>query len=183
MLIANQKQQENIAEYILYMYQVEDVVRAYNLDLDRLMAEFVGPQITNPSFTLQYHKWYSSIISQMKAQRIEKTGHLNELKDILIELSYLHNTLINLADDHKYKGLFNSALPFINEFKEKSNLKDKNEIEIAFHALYMKLLMRLKKQEISSATEEAFDSMRILLAYLAKAYHQMKNGSMDFLKN
>jgi hypothetical protein len=43
--------------------------------------------------------------------------------------------------------------------------------------------MRLKKQEISSATEEAFDSMRILLAYLAKAYHQMKNGSMDFLKN
>ena len=66
MLIANQKQQENIAEYILYMYQVEDVVRAYNLDLDRLMAEFVGPQITNPSFTLQYHKWYSSIISQMK---------------------------------------------------------------------------------------------------------------------
>jgi len=183
MLIANQKQQENIAEYILYMYQVEDVVRAYNLDLDRLMAEFVVPQITNPSFTLQYHKWYSSIISQMKAQRIEKTGHLNELKDILIELSYLHNTLINLADDHKYKGLFNSALPFINEFKEKSNLKDKNEIEIAFHALYMKLLMRLKKQEISSATEEAFDSMRILLAYLAKAYHQMKNGSMDFLKN
>jgi hypothetical protein len=79
--------------------------------------------------------------------------------------------------------LFSSALSFINEFKEKSNLKDKNEIEIAFHALYMKLLMRLKKQEISSATEEAFDSMRILLAYLAKAYHQMKNGSMDFLKN
>ena len=68
-------------------------------------------------------------------------------------------------------------------FKEKSNLKDKNQIEIAFHALYMKLLMKLQKKEISPNTEDAFDSMRILLAYLSKSYHKMKNGDLDFLNN
>jgi hypothetical protein len=47
----------------------------------------------------------------------------------------------------------------------------------------MKLLMRLKKQEISSETEEAFDTMRIQLAYLVKAYHQMKNGTLSYLQN
>jgi hypothetical protein len=51
------------------------------------------------------------------------------------------------------------------------------------HAMYMKLLMRLKKQEISSETEEAFDTMRIQLAYLVKAYHEMKNGTLSYLQN
>jgi hypothetical protein len=101
----------------------------------------------------------------------------------LVELSYLHNTLINLTNDHKYKTLFETATPFIDEFKDRSNLKDKNHIEILFHALYMKLLMRLQGKDISAETEEAFDSMRILLAYLARAYGQMKSGSMDFLNN
>ena len=36
MLVAQQKLQENIAEYILYMYQIEDVVRAYNFDIEEI---------------------------------------------------------------------------------------------------------------------------------------------------
>ncbi len=79
--------------------------------------------------------------------------------------------------------MFERALPMIEEFKDKSNLKDKNEIEIAFHAMYMKLLMRLQKKEISAETEDAFDAMRVMLAYLSKAYAQMKAGDMDFLNN
>lgn len=183
MLIAQQKLQENIAEYILYMFQIEDVVRAYDLDIDRLMSEFVDAQIPDPAYAGQYREWYAGIIRQMKMERIEKTGHLHSIKDILVELSYLHNVLMNMANDNKYKGLFEAALPFMNEFKDRSNLKDKNEIELAFHALYMKLLLRLQKKEISAATEEAFDAMRALLAYIAKAYKKMKSGDMDFLNN
>jgi hypothetical protein len=47
----------------------------------------------------------------------------------------------------------------------------------------MKLLLRLQKKEISAETEEAFDSMRIMLAYLSRGYHKMKSGDLDFLKN
>lgn len=183
MLIAQQKSQENIAEYMLYMFQIEDVVRAYDLDVDRIMTEFVDPQISDSSVSADYKKWYEGIARQMKMERIEKTGHLNELNDILVELSYLHNVLMNTSNDSKYKELFEKALPFMNEFKDKSNLKDKNEIELAFNALYMKLLLRLQKKEISSATEEAFTAMSSLLAYIASAYKKMKNGDLDFLKN
>jgi len=52
-----------------------------------------------------------------------------------------------------------------------------------FGAMYMKLLLRLQKKEISAETEEAFDAMRIQLAYLSQAYHKMKRGDLDFLKN
>jgi hypothetical protein len=90
---------------------------------------------------------------------------------------------MNLANDEKYKTLFEAALPFIEEFKEKSNLKDKNTIEVLFQALYMKLLLRLKGKEISAETEEAFDAMRIVLAYISRAYNQMQKGELNFLKN
>jgi hypothetical protein len=46
----------------------------------------------------------------------------------------------------------------------------------------MKLLLKLQKKEISPESEEAFDSMRMLLAYLSKSYHKMKSGDVDFLK-
>jgi hypothetical protein len=183
MFIAQQKLQENIAEYVIYMYQIEDIIRAYDFDEDRIIAEFVQPQLPDASFLTQYKSWYAGLIRQMRDQRIEKKGHLHELNDILVELSYLHNTLLNLANDEKYRTLFETATPYIEEFKDKSNLKEKNHIEILFHALYMKMLLRLKKQEISAETEEAFDAMRILLAYLAKSYRDMKSGSLDFFAN
>lgn len=165
------------------MYQIEDLIRAYDFQLDAIIDSYVRPQLPDNSFIEQYRDWYRELIAQMKSQRIEKQGHLHDLKDILVEMSYLHNTLLNVAGDHKYKTLYEAATSFIEEFKERSNLKDRNHIEILFHALYMKLLMRLQGKEISAETEEAFDAMRILLAYLAKSYHQMKSGSMDFLNN
>ena len=183
MLIAQQKLKENIAEYILYMYQIEDVIRAYQFDLNTILENYVKPQLPDNSFLSQYTKWYTDLITNMKSQRIEKTGHLHEINEVMIEISYLHTTLINMVKDQKYITLFEVAIVNIEDFKEKSNLKDKNHIEIAFHALYMKLLLRLQKKEISAESEAAFDTMRILLAYLAKAYHQMKNGSIDFINN
>ena len=108
---------------------------------------------------------------------------VNEIREIIVELSYLHNTLLNLASDDKYRSSYDRANSYIEEFKQKSNLKEKNNIEILFHAMYMKLLLRLQKKEISSETEEAFDTMRMVLAYLARSYKKMKSGDMDFLKN
>lgn len=183
MLIARQKLNGNIAEYVLYMYQIEDLIRAYQFDLDAIIENYVRPQLPDNSFIEQYKEWYRDLIAQMKSQRLEKQGHLHDLRDILVEMSYLHNTLLNMANDPKYRTVFETAAPYIEEFKERSNLKDKNQIEVIFHALYMKLLLKLQKKEISAETEEAFDAMRVMLAYLSRAYHQMKSGDLNFFNN
>jgi hypothetical protein len=179
MLIARQKRSENIAEYLLYMFQVEDLIRAYDFNLDQIIDQYVRPQLPDASFVEQYRDWYRGLIRSMKAERIEKQGHLHDLKDILVEISYLHNTLLNLLKDEKYAGLYAAAEPIIEEFKQRSNLKDKNNIEVAFQALYMKLLLRLQKKEISAESEHAFDTMRILLAYIAVKYREMQNGELN----
>lgn len=180
MVVAQQKLKENVAEYILYMYQVEDVIRAFQFDLDRIMKDYVAKQLPDASFLEQYRAWYEDLIRKMHSQKIEKSGHLFLIQEVLIELSYLHNTLLNMSSDVRYKELYEAATSHIEAFKDKSNLKDKNHIEILFHALYMKLLLRLQKKEISAETEESFDSMRILAAYLSRAYHQMKSGTLKF---
>ena len=183
MFIAQQKLNENIAEYIIYMYQIEDVIRLYKFDVDTIMSEYVSKQLPDTSFHGQYRAWYSDLISQMKSQRIEEKGHLFLIQEVLIELSYLHNTLLNMTHDVHYKQLYETALEHIESFREKSNLKDKNHIEIVFHALYMKLLLRLQRKEISAETETSFDAMRILIAYLSKAYHEMQAGTFSFSPN
>ncbi len=183
MLVAHQKQNENIAEYILYMYQMEDIIRAFQFDLESIVQHTVLPITDNAAEIAEYRAWYEGLIREMKAQRIELKGHLADIQDIVIELSYLNSTLLTVYNDEKYKMLNNQAVSTLEEFKVKSNLQDKNTIEILLHAMYMKLLMRLKKQEISSETEEAFDTMRIQLAYLVKSYHQMKNGTLSYLQN
>ena len=183
MFIAQQKEKENVAEYMLYMYQIEDVLRAFKFDIDLILESYVKPQVKNDSFLPQYKRWYLELISEMKEQRIQKSGHLLRLKEVLIELSYLHNTLLNTTKDPKYKDIVDRASPLIDEFKDKSNLKKLNNIEVSFHAMYMKLLLKLQKKDISAETEDAFDAIRIMLAYLSRGYAKMKAGDLDFLQN
>ena len=183
MKTAKTKIEENIAEYILYMYQIEDTIRAFNFNIDQIMMHVVQPQLDNPKDIISYKNWYTELINKMKIQGIEKKGHLGELSDVIVELSYLHNTLLTIANDKKYQSLAEKSTSFVDEFKNKSNLKDKNTIELLLHAMYMKLLLKLSKKPISDESEVAFDSMRIQLAYLVAAYHKMKNGNLDFLKN
>ena len=45
MLIAAKKKEENIAEYILYMYQIEDIIRSFQFDIERIMDEYVRQQL------------------------------------------------------------------------------------------------------------------------------------------
>ena len=41
MYIASRKHKENIAEYLLYMWQIEDLIRANGLDIDLIKANVI----------------------------------------------------------------------------------------------------------------------------------------------
>ena len=183
MRVAQQKLKENIAEYLLYMFQIEDVIRSFNFDLDAILDVFVRPTLVDDSFLNQYKTWYSELIVQMQKQGIEKEGHLDSLNEIIIELIYLHNTLLTVVNDEKYTALVTAAKEDIVAFKEKSNFMKRHEIEVLLHAMNMKLQLKVRKQEISTETELAMDKMRVQLAYLSREYGRMKSGESNFIKN
>ena len=42
MFISKQLKQQNIAEYLIYMWQVEDLIRAHGCDLERIRESLVA---------------------------------------------------------------------------------------------------------------------------------------------
>ena len=183
MIILEQKKQTNIAEYVILMYQIEDMVRAYKFDISLIEKQIIAPQAPSQSIHNEMKNWYLGLIKEMKSRGLENKGHAYELNEVMAELVYLHMTLHDAVKDIKYTTLFNSAKEHIEAFRKKSDLGEIHPVEVCFQALYMKLLMKLQKKEISAATEEAFDAMRILVAYIGKAYHQMKSGDMSMFES
>ena len=41
MFIASQKKKENVSEYILYMWQIEDIIRTFQFDIDKIKTNII----------------------------------------------------------------------------------------------------------------------------------------------
>ena len=62
MIIAEQKRKENIAEYLIYMYQVEDMIRANQLDLDSIEQSLISKFEVSYEVKREMREWYKKII-------------------------------------------------------------------------------------------------------------------------
>ncbi|MBM3424921.1 MAG: DUF4924 family protein [Bacteroidetes bacterium] len=176
MLIAQQKQKENIVEYLLYMYQIEDLVRSLHCDFPTIQSKLIPSVLPNPSYRLAYEGWYAQICEELLRTGKQQRGHLYELEEIFTELALLHRTLLEVLKDEKYTALAEQAQKSIEEYAHKSSLLNAHPVEICLHAMYMKLQLKLRKQSISDETEKAMDPLRALLAYLSREYKNMKSG-------
>jgi hypothetical protein len=176
MLIANQKKESNIAEYILYMWQIEALIRSFNFSIYELEDAVISHYGVSGKEQLEITNWYKTLIAEMKSQRIKQTGHLLSLREIIEELLMLHNMLINLFKDEKYLLLYGQALPNIDALLAKSDTTKLNEVEICLNGLFGKLSLKIQKKLISEDTEKAIESFSKLVAYLTHKYHEMKAG-------
>lgn len=183
MLLADSKKQENIIEYLLLMFQTETLVRALNFDVNKIFKQFIAPHIKDEKLASEYKSWYTNVAQELKEYGEESTVHVSDVNEVQMELFYLHNSLLNVFNDELYRSIYEVAAPIIIEFAEKSNSAQLNHVDMAVNALYAKLLLKMSGKEISAASEEAFEQMRKMLAHLARAYHKMKSGEMDFINN
>jgi len=181
--VADNKRNENIAEYILYMWQVEDMVRAMNLDISKVKEMIIDQAEVSESDRIASYQWYENIIAVMKRSQITQQGHLPEVREVLNELQYLHSTLINIIKDQKYLKIYEGALPMINEFREKSGANNPNDIEVCLNGLYRKLMLKLQHKELSKETEEAMEAFRKVIAELVMNYKKMQKGELSFHNN
>ena len=146
MFIASQKRKENIAEYLLYMWQIEDMIRANNLDIDKIRKNVIDKyQLTDEQRT-QLEDWYESLIDMMRREDVAQSGHLQLNKNVIIQLVQLHNALLKDPRFAEYTKQFYATLPFIVELRSKAGTDPKGEIETCFNALYGMLLLRLQSK-------------------------------------
>ena len=111
----------------------------------------------------------------MRLEKVEKSGHVQVVKNMVNELVELHYHLLNQAADAKYRQLFLAAANNLLDYRRKANLpEDVSDVELALHALYGRLMLRLQKKEIHTQTEEAMGTFSRMLGYLAARYKQME---------
>ncbi len=170
MIIASLKKKENIAEYLLYMWQIEDIIRANNLDIDLIIKNIIDKYQLNDQQRKEYIEWYDSLIDMMQRENIINSGHLQLNKNIIIQLTDLHLTLLKDPKFTEYCTLFYKTLPFIVELRSKSNNNNYGEIETCITALYGVLLLRLQQKEITQQTKNAIEQISKFIALLSHYY-------------
>lgn len=179
MLIARQKKNENIAEYLLYMWQVEDIIRANKLDIEQIEANIINQFDQPDEVKKEMIEWYNGLIEMMKIEGVTENGHLQINKNIIIDLTDLHLRLLKSPKESEYIGTYYNTLPFIVELRAKSEDKSTPEIETCFSALYGFLLLRLQQKNISGETQSALSQISSFLRQLALKYQQEKNGKLE----
>ena len=170
MFISEQKKKENIAEYLLYMWQLEDILRAYEFDIEKVQQALIDPTNNPEEKKLEARNWYIRLIEMMKSEGIEKEGHLEINKETLSRLTNLNLQLIKDANEKAYIEAYYKTLPYIVELRGKTNTKDVSEVEVCFTALYGFLLLKLQKKEISTDTASAISQISGLLRILSEKY-------------
>ena len=174
MLIAREKKKNNIAEYVLYMWQVEDMLRALQLDIKQVERHVVDGFRADEQTRREIYDWYDNLIAIMKNETVEEKGHIQALKNTVDELTERHFFLLHERHDPKYQYLVTLAAGNLVEFRMKSGVEHSvSDVELALNALYGHLLLRLQKKEVHPETVTAMESFSKMIAYLAVRYKQM----------
>lgn len=180
MYIAKQLKEKNVAEYLLYMWQVEDLIRANHLDIEELKNNYISKFNPSPEQEKEMVEWYVNLIEMMRSEQVQEKGHLQINKNIIILLTDLHLQLLNSPKFPFYSAAYYKALPYIVEIRARNNNRDLLELESCFEILYGVMLLKMQKKAVSADTQKAVADISKLLGMLSDYYIQDKQGNLKF---
>jgi hypothetical protein len=144
---------DNIAEYILYLWQIEDYLRAF-------------PQ--NADATPELHE----LNEMMHREGILEGGHLALATNALSEVEELHAQILD--EDAMYRAAMIRLRPALNLLKAKTDRPTMSDIEACFVLLYQIMMLRLQKKEITPETADVQQRATQVLTFLSRAYRDVK---------
>lgn len=168
------RRQENIAGYVIGMWQVEDLMRALELDIDRVEERLVASAEGDEGFKAGLRGWYGGIVSRMKEQGLERSGHLYEVEEVMNELEYLHRALLDTLRDADYQAIHAKARPAIEAVQRQAGGDPEGDVTSALTGVYGVMLLRTQGKAISPETEASDKALRDLLDRLSQHYRQMR---------
>ncbi|MBN1986608.1 MAG: DUF4924 family protein [Prolixibacteraceae bacterium] len=179
MLIAKQKRKENIAEYILYLYQVEDLIRAFRLDMNLIEKQLVKSYRADENTSKEITDWYSNLVIMMDKEGIREHGHLQFLVNLIDDVNQVHLKLMETGVDSIYVTTFQSVAGLITELKQK-NKEAQNDVDLSITAIYGFLLLKMQKKAISDETSDAIKRISQWLGLLSKMYKKYEEGDLEW---
>ena len=180
MLIAQHLKETSLAEYLLYMWQVEDLLRANKCDMSLLEKNYLSRFSLPEDQMKSVRRWYENLNDMMHHEGLIEKGHLQINKNTLADLTELHGKLLASPQYSYYNIAYYKVLLYIEEVKSRGENKEISEIEICFNILYGVMMLRLQKKEVNSETEKAVKNVTAFLKMLSDYYIQDKKEPLEF---
>ena len=180
MFISQQLRKKSIAEYVLYMWQVEDLIRAYGCSLSRIKNEYVSQfsDYTDEQRS-ELVDWYGDLIRMINQEGKREKGHLQINQIVVQDVSDLHAQLLQSSKFPFYNAEDYKVLPFIVELRNRGS-KDVGEIETCLNALYGTMMLRLQKKPISPETAHAVKEITTFIGMLSDYYIKDRTEGLEF---
>ena len=141
---------ENIAEYVLYLWQIEDYLRAF-------------PE------QAETHEELRDLREMLHREGKIDGGHLQLAQNALAEMEQVHGEL--LQEDGQYRAMVMRLQPALNILKSKTDRPTMSDIEACLLLLYQIMLFKLQKKEITPQTASVQQQATQVLTFLSRTYH------------
>ena len=188
--IARAKRRENIAEYILYLWQLEDLLRALQFSPEAIYSQLVQPRQLPPDRQQELLMWYMELTNLLREEGKEKSGHLDHTLHLISDLHNLHLQLMESPAGERYRqlyGIMAAELPKLRELLSSSKNIDATQIsdtELAFRALYAAMLYKIKGGDKADKTfADVTEIVSPVIAELAKIFKLVETGELDIFAN
>lgn len=180
MYISAQLRKTNIAEYLLYMWQVEDTIRAFGCSLTAIQRDYIAKFDYTDEQKEELTDWFGNLIRMMNSEGKREKGHLQINMVTMQQLCELHQQLLDSTKYPFYSSEYYKVLPYIVELRRRGANNDEHEVETCMNALYGTMMLRLRKQEISTNTAHAVKEITMLIGMLSDYYKKDKEEPLEF---
>lgn len=109
---------------VLGMWIVEDLMRALDMDINKVEQYVIRPGIKVGESEEKDREWFERVIAMMKAEGIEKSGHLKMCHDAVERLTTRHKALLKDSKNQSYRDLYYDALPAIVDFRSRQQMPE-----------------------------------------------------------
>ena len=181
--IAKAKRRENIAEYILYLWQLEDLLRALQFSPEAVFSQLVAPRKDIPEEQKHVHLlWYMDLVNLLREEGKEEKGHLEHTLHLIADLHDLHLQLLKLPAGEHYRLTWARLEPQLPRLREILGNPGMSDTELLFRALYAAMLYRIKGQGDKQAVADTLELISPVVAEPADMHRKVERGEVDLFK-
>ncbi|MBQ6581715.1 MAG: DUF4924 family protein [Alistipes sp.] len=182
--IAQTKRKENIAEYILYLWQIEDLLRALQFSPEAIYSQLVAPRDVEEEQKHIFLLWYMDIVNLLRKEGKDESGHLEHTLHLIADMHNLHLQLMHHPIGEHYRKTFARLAPQLPSLRAMVQKEEISDTELAFRALYATMLYRIKgDKKREEAIRDTMELVSPVVAELADMYRKVERGEVDLFKD
>lgn len=182
--IAQAKRKENIAEYILYLWQVEDLLRALQFSPEAIYSQLVAPRQIDEEQKHIFLLWYMDIVNLLRKEGKEESGHLEHTLHLIGDMHNLHLQLMQNPVGEHYRTTFARLAPQLPMLRTLLKHDQVSDTELCFRALYGAMLYRIKGDKKRAETiSDTLELISPVVAELASLYGKVERGEIDLFQD